>query len=61
MATIITISQSVGANRIVPTIAIPYPVGNPKLSPKGEEALRENLVERAVKSLATDIKEQTLF
>lgn len=61
MATIITISQSVGANRIVPTIAIPYPVGNPKLSLKGEEALRENLVERAVKSLATDIKEQTLF
>lgn len=61
MSTIITISESVGANRIVPTIAIPYPVGNPKTSPKDEEALRQDLVERAVKALATDVEEQSLF
>jgi glycine/betaine/sarcosine/D-proline reductase family selenoprotein B len=32
MATITTISESVGANRIVPTVAIPHPVGNPGLN-----------------------------
>ncbi|NLB23521.1 MAG: glycine/betaine/sarcosine/D-proline family reductase selenoprotein B, partial [Clostridium sp.] len=31
MATIITISQSVGANRIVPTVAIPHPTGDPAM------------------------------
>lgn len=61
MSTIITISQSVGANRIVPTIAIPHPVGNPKVSPKDEDALRQDLVKRAVEALGTDINEQTLF
>lgn len=61
MSTIITISQSVGANRIVPTIAIPYPVGNPKISARDEEALRQDLVKRAVDSLGVEINEQTLF
>ena len=61
MSTIITISESVGANRIVPTIAIPYPVGNPKISAKDEEALRIDLVNRAVKALGTEVKEQSFF
>jgi betaine reductase len=29
MCTIVPISLTVGANRIVPTIAIPHPLGNP--------------------------------
>ena len=29
MCTIVPISVTVGANRIVPTIAIPHPLGNP--------------------------------
>lgn len=61
MSTIITISESVGANRIVPTIAIPHPVGNPKISPKDEDALRHDLVERAVKALGTEVEEQSFF
>lgn len=61
MATITTISQSVGANRIVPTIAIPHPVGNPKVSPSEERALREELVQKALEALATEINEQTIF
>lgn len=61
MSTIITISESVGANRIVPTIAIPYPVGNPKISAKDEGALRIDLVNRAVKALGTEVKEQSFF
>lgn len=60
MATITTISQSVGANRIVPTIAIPYPVGNPELGPR-EDGLREELVERAIKALQTKVDKPTIF
>jgi len=61
MATITTISQSVGANRIVPTVAIPHPVGNPTLKPEDEKALRKEMVKRALDALATDITETTHF
>lgn len=60
MATITTISQSVGANRIVPTIAIPYPVGNPELKSR-EDGLRKELVERAIKALETKVDKPTIF
>lgn len=61
MSTIITISKSVGANRIVPTIAIPHPVGNPSLSAEEELSLRIGLVKKALDALATDITETTEF
>ena len=60
MATITTISQSVGANRIVPTVAIPYPVGNPELKSR-EDGLREELDERAIKALETKVDKPTIF
>ena len=60
MATITTISQSVGANRIVPTISIPYPVGNPDLGEK-EKDLRLKLVKKAVEALGTEVEESTIF
>ena len=37
MCTVTPISMTVGANRIVPTIAIPHPLGNPALE-KDEES-----------------------
>lgn len=61
MATIVPISLSVGANRIIPTVAIPYPLGNPTLSAEEEKELRRHLVERALKALETDVTEQTVF
>lgn len=61
MATITTISESVGANRIVPTVAIPHPVGNPKLDPENEHKLRKNLVNKALTALTTEITEPTYF
>jgi len=61
MATIITISQSVGANRIVPTVAIPHPVGNPSLSAEGEHELRKSLVDKALKALTTEVSGITIF
>ncbi|EKB53847.1 glycine/betaine/sarcosine/D-proline reductase family selenoprotein B [Facklamia hominis CCUG 36813] len=60
MATITTISESVGANRIVPTVAIPYPVGNPDLAEK-EDAVRDELVDRAIRALKTEVASPTVF
>ena len=37
MCTVTPISMTVGANRIVPTIAIPHPLGNPCSFPRGRE------------------------
>ena len=61
MSTITTISESVGANRIVPTVAIPYPVGNPDLPEQEEYDLRRDMVKRAVESLSTEVTEITQF
>lgn len=61
MASIVPISQSVGANRIIPTVAIPYPLGNPVLEAAEEKELRKDLVEKALVALSTDVTEQTVF
>ena len=54
MCTVTPISMTVGANRIVPTIAIPHPLGNPALSLEEEKAIRRKLVERALEALTTE-------
>lgn len=61
MCTVVPISLTVGANRIVPTIAIPHPLGNPKLDAAEEKALRRRLVERALVALTIEVEGQTVF
>ena len=61
MCTVTPISMTVGANRIVPTIAIPHPLGNPALSHDEEKAIRRKLVERALEALTTEVEDQTIF
>lgn len=61
MCTVVPISLTVGANRIVPTIAIPHPLGNPALEAKDEYELRYHLVEKALKALETEVDGQTVF
>ncbi len=61
MCTITPISLTVGANRIVPTIAIPHPLGNPALAADEEKKLRRSLVEKGLKALQTEVEGQTLF
>lgn len=61
ICTVVPISLTVGANRIVPAVAIPHPLGDPKLDIKDEKALRRKLVERALEALQTDVEEQTVF
>jgi glycine reductase len=61
ICSIVPISMTVGANRIVPSVAIPHPLGDPSLGPDEERALRRRLVERALAALATPVAEQTVF
>ncbi len=61
MATIITISKSVGANRIVPTSAIPFPVGAPSLKKEEEHRYRKNLIKKALNTLTTEVESITVF
>ena len=61
MCTVTPISMTVGANRIVPTVAIPYPLGNPALTVEEEKSIRRKLVDRALEALATEVEEQTVF
>ncbi len=61
ICTVVPISMTVGANRIDPAVAIPYPLGNPQLNRDEEFALRRSIVEKALKALSTDVSEQTVF
>lgn len=61
IATVVPISLTVGANRIVPAVAIPHPLGNPLLDPADEKQLRRQLVEKALRALQTPVTEQTVF
>lgn len=61
ICTVTPISMTVGANRIVPAIAIPHPLGNPALSMEEEKVLRRGIVEKALKALSTEVGDQTIF
>lgn len=51
VSTLTSIAESVGANRIVPALGIPHPVGDPRLSPQEEKRARKNLVLEALRKL----------
>jgi len=61
MCTVVPISMTVGANRIVPTVAIPYPLGDPSLPADDEKEVRRRLVKKALDALCTEVEEQTVF
>jgi glycine reductase len=61
VCTVTPISLTVGANRIVPAVAIPYPLGNPKLTADEEFSLRKKLVQQALDALEQPVSEQTIF
>lgn len=61
MCNLIPVALSVGVNRIVPTISIPYPLGDPSQSKEEQYKLRRHRVEKALETLTIDVDEQTIF
>ena len=59
ICTVTPISMTVGANRIVPAIAIP--LGNPALDQEEEKKLRRGIVEKALEALTTEVDGQKVF
>jgi glycine reductase len=51
----------VGSNRILQAQKIVNPVGNADLIPAEEKKLRRSIVEKALKGLQSEIKEQRIF
>jgi glycine reductase len=61
IATIVPIMLTVGANRIVPGVAIPHPVGDPDRGQETDRSVRREILERSLKAMQTAIEEQTVF
>ena len=61
VATVVPISKTVGANRIIPAVAIPHPLGDPELDSDQEQKIRRELVERSLDALQTSVDSQTVF
>ena len=61
ICTVTPISMTVGANRIVPAVAIPHPLGNTALDKEEEKKLRRGIVEKALEALTTEVDGQKVF
>jgi glycine reductase len=61
LCNLVSVAQRVGAPRIVPTRGIPYPTGDPSLDPAAERAWRRQLLQRALKAVATSVTKPTVF
>jgi glycine reductase len=55
------VSESVGANRIVSTISIPYPLGDPTTTEEDQKKIRCSIVSKALEALTIPIEKQTIF
>ena len=61
MANLIPVAKTVGVNRLVPTISIPYPLGDPNTPQEEQHHLRYHRVGVALDALTTDISEPRVF
>ena len=61
VCTVVPISLTIGANRIVPAIGIPHPLGDPRQGEEKSYQIRYELVSRALRTLTTPVDKQTVF
>lgn len=61
MCNLIPVAESVGVNKIVPTISIPYPLGDPNTTKEEQWKLRFHRVGIALDSLTINIEEPKIF
>ena len=61
LCNLLPVATTVGANRMVPTISIPYPLGDPNTSLDEQMKIRRSRVGTALEALTIDITEQTVF
>ena len=58
IASLVTICNVIGTNRIVKGVGIPYPLGDPEVTRIEGKKIRRKIVEKALQLLAKDISQQ---
>ncbi len=61
MCNLLPVALTVGVNKIVPTISIPYPLGDPATSKEEQYELRKHRTSVALEALTKEIDKQTVF
>ncbi len=61
MCNLIDVAKTVGANRLVQTVSVPYPLGDPDMTPEAEWQLRYHRTGVALDALATELQEPKVF
>jgi len=61
MCNLVPVALTVGVNKIVLTISIPYPLGDPATPKEEQYELREHRVSVALEALTKDVDGQTVF
>jgi glycine reductase len=61
MCNLLDVAKSIGNNRLVQTVSVPYPLGNPQLSKEEEWKLRYHRVGVALDALTKDVEGYTVF
>ena len=61
MCNLIDVAKTVGSNRMVQTVSVPYPLGDPQMSKEAEWTLRYHRVGVALDSLAVELCEPKVF
>ncbi len=61
LVNMVPVAKDVGSSRIVPTISIPHPLGDPSLAEDKQYELRKRIVEKALDTLTENIEEQKIF
>ncbi len=61
MANLIPVALTTGANKIVPTISIPYPLGDPATPKEEQLKLRKHRVGVAIDALTKQENEPTVY
>lgn len=61
LCNLVSTGVTTGANRIVPSVAITHPLGNPDMSPSAEKELRKKIIRKALNALQVNIEKETVF
>ncbi len=61
MCNLIPVALTTGTNKIVPTISIPYPLGDPATPLEDQLKLRFHRVDVALDALTDEINEPTVY
>jgi len=61
LCNLIPVAVTVGTNKIVPTISIPYPMGDPATPKEEQYKLRYKIVRKGLEALTLNVEQQTVF